>query len=165
MIEEPIVASGLDTVRIALIRDQHELDYFADSAWAERLPIMLRQVMAESFSGRLTLPVLIQETPGLDPDYILQSQVWAFEAEYSAESLPNIHIKLHWRIVDLENRRIIASRDGERMVAVSSNTLPAIMAAFDGAFREVMEEGEDFIMEALSPRSPEESAPEQAPLP
>ena len=47
LVDVPLAPAGLDTGRIALSRSAVSIDYFADSEWIDRVPLMVQTALLE----------------------------------------------------------------------------------------------------------------------
>ena len=115
----PYAAAGLNIDRIGLTRSAETLDYFADSAWTDRLPVLVQSALVEAFetSGRITQ--VSRDTSGLKSDYVLETELRDFTAHYETTNSqpPNIVVNINAKLVALPERTIVGSlefaADGE----------------------------------------------------
>ena len=141
VIDAPRASPGLDTVRIALLRPPVSFDYFADSAWTDRAPLVVQSALLQSFenSGRLT--ALDRDAIEGEPDFILRTELRHFEAEYDkAATPPEVRVALRVRLVRAQDRRIVAQAAFARREKAAANDVPHIVAALDHALGGVIGE-------------------------
>lgn len=148
LIEPPVAASALDSVRIALKEDPFEIQYFANVAWSARAPAMVQTLLVESFENSERIVSVGRESIGLRADYVLKSELREFQAEYGAPGMaagapPQVRVRLNAKLVRIPQRLIIASQNFERLEAPSSNRTLSIIEAFDvalgGVIRNIVE--------------------------
>ncbi|HET6621012.1 MAG TPA: ABC-type transport auxiliary lipoprotein family protein [Dongiaceae bacterium] len=128
----PVASADLDTTRIALTRSPGVIEYFAKGAWADNAPILLQDKLIESFEASGAILAVGRDAIGLKPDYVLQSELRDFQAEF-AGSAPTAHLRLTAKLIRMPDRRIIASFATEEKVAAAGGSLPEIVDAFDRA--------------------------------
>ena len=51
LVDVPLAPAGLDSPRIALSRSAVSIDYFADSAWTDSLPLVVQTALIASFEN------------------------------------------------------------------------------------------------------------------
>lgn len=139
LIETPQTAGGLDTRRIALSRSPVSLDYFADSEWTDRVPLLIQGALVDSFENSGAVTVLGGESAGLRADFLLRSELRRFEADYaSAAGPPVVHVAIVVRLVRLPEGEIIADALFAARAPARANTIPDIVVAFDAALGQVL---------------------------
>ena len=82
VVELPVAAAGLNTSRVALQRTPVSLDYFARANWSDAAPAMLQTLLVESFENTGRIVAVSRESVRLRPDYLLQTDLREFAAEY-----------------------------------------------------------------------------------
>ena len=139
VIGTPVASADLDTTRIALTRSPGVIEYFAKGAWADNAPILLQDKLIESFEASNAIVSVGRDAVGLRPDYVLQSDLRDFQAEY-AGAAPTAHLRIAAKLVRMPDRRIVANILTEQKVAAVGNSLPQIVDAFDRAAGQAFEE-------------------------
>ena len=141
LIDVPLTPAGLDTSRIALTRSAVSVDYFADSEWTERAPLMVQTALLESFENSKAINAIDRESVGLRADFILKTELRHFEAVYdSPDGPPEIWVAINARLVNPTTRDIIALYSFERRERASANDMQSIVWAFDEALGGVMKQ-------------------------
>ena len=139
LIDVPLAPAGLDTSRIALTRSAVSIDYFADSAWTESVPLLVQTALLESFENSGAIVAIDRESIGLRADLILKTEIRHFEAVYdSPNGAPEIWVEIIARLVDPAGRNILAHASFERRQRAAANDIPQIVLAFDEAVGAVM---------------------------
>jgi len=148
VVEPPIAAAGLSSARIALKRHHLQLEYYADAAWTDTTPTMIQTLIIESFENSKKIVSVGRNSAGLRSDFVLQTSLREFQAEYSNRGLtkkalekaenknaagPTVRVSLNAKLVKMPERTIIASRTFEFVVVANSNGMEEIVAAFDEA--------------------------------
>src|SRR5882724_2310607 len=68
LVEVPLAPAGLDGSRIALSRSVVSIDYFADSEWTDRAPLLVQTAILQSFENSRTITAIDRESVGLRAD-------------------------------------------------------------------------------------------------
>lgn len=144
LIELPEAPAGLNTTRVALLRDQTELEYYARANWTDRAPSMIQTLIIESFQNSGAIVAVGRESIGLRSDFVLKTELREFQAEYPAGPAsgraPDAHVRLNGILVQMPRRAIIASVQIDRKMPAAADRLAAIVAAFDDALGSALKE-------------------------
>ena len=141
LINEPFAPAGLDKSRIALSRSPVSIDYFADSEWTDRAPLLVQTAILQSFENSKAITAIDRELVGLRADFILDPEIRHFEAVYdSANGPPEVWVAINLRLVNPSTRDVVAQTLFERRERASANEVPSIVSAFDEALGGVMKE-------------------------
>jgi cholesterol transport system auxiliary component len=141
LVDVPSAPAGLDTSQIALSRSAVSIDYFADSAWTDRVPLLVQTSLLESFENSKAITAIDRESVGLRADFILNTEIQHFEAVYdSPDGAPNVWVAIRARLVDPSGRDIVAQASFEQRHPASANEIPQIVLAFNEALGGVMED-------------------------
>jgi cholesterol transport system auxiliary component len=141
LIDQPLAPAGLDSSRIALTRSAVSIDYFADSEWTDRAPLLVQTALLESFENSRAIAAIDRESAGLRADFILNTEIRHFEAVYdSPNGAPEVWVAIDVRLVNPSSREIVARNSSERRQRAVENDMPNIMSAFNEALGGVMKE-------------------------
>lgn len=141
LVDVPLTPAGLDTSRVALTRSAVSIDYFADSEWTERAPLLVQTALLQSFENSRAINGIDRESVGLRADFILKSELRHFEAVYdSPNGPPEVWVAINVRLVNPASRDIVAQSSFERRERASANEMSSIILAFDEALGGVMKE-------------------------
>jgi cholesterol transport system auxiliary component len=140
IVDEPIAPQSLDTIRIALSRSPTQLDYFADSAWTDRAPLMIQGLIIESFENTGKIVAVGRFASDLRADYVLQTELRDFEARYygGIEGPPEIYVRIEAKLVKMPEREIIGNTNVVQTVTAPRNDIDSIIGAFDDALGSAM---------------------------
>lgn len=141
VIDVPRASPGLDSSRIALVRPPVSVDYFAESAWTDRAPLVVQAALLESFENSGRLVALDRDSIEAEPDFLLRTELRHFEAEYdSAAGPPLARVAMRVRLVGAGDRRIVAETAFSRSERAAANDVPHIVAALDRALGQVIDD-------------------------
>ncbi len=136
VVDTPTSTAALDTERIALSRSSTTLDYFADAAWIDRAPLMVQTLLVQSFENSGRIAAVARDSLALRADYVLQSELRHFEADYAAAAAPRAHVEIAARLIRTSDRVILARQSFDASVEAAENRTPVIVDAFNAAFHE-----------------------------
>lgn len=156
IIEEPMAAGGLDTVRVALEPRPLQIEYFGQARWAERAPRMVQTLLIESFENSGRIVGVGRPTVGLRGDYVLRSELREFQAAYQGpgDRAPVVRVRQNVRLVDQLGQEIIASRNFEATAVPTSDSLQAIVQGFDQALNQTLRDVVEWVFETVPPEPP-----------
>jgi cholesterol transport system auxiliary component len=134
-VDLPTASQSLDTNRIALTQGRTRFDYYADSVWTDRLPLLLQSLMVEAFEADGRIAEVGRDAYGLTRGYLLRTDIRQFEAQYKGPttSPPEIVVVLELQLsADSQGRSV-----GKRLISArahpSQDKVDAIVIAFDTA--------------------------------
>jgi cholesterol transport system auxiliary component len=133
-VEVPTATAGLNTARIALRPTPTTLEYYAGASWVDVVPVMVQNLIIESFDNTDRIDVIGREVVGVRSDYALIPHVREFQAEYGAGGPPQVRVRLQARLVALPRRTSVASTSTEGVVKAADTSMEAIVSAYDEAF-------------------------------
>ena len=138
VLEIPIANAGLSTTRVALQSSPTQLEYFANSSWTDRAPVMVQTLMIESFENSDRIVAVGRESVGLRADFILKTELREFQAEYFRGTLPSVRVAINAKLVKMPRRAIIGSESFEAVAPAKADTMDEIIAAYDAALGSVL---------------------------
>jgi cholesterol transport system auxiliary component len=133
LVLRPQAAPGLDTDHIALRRSAQSLDYYAASRWPAPLPEFLQSLAIEALRASGKFRTVQPDRATFAADQVLQIEIRRFQAEYSAEGAPVVHVQLLATLGQRNDRSVLGSVSAESSAAASENRMQAVVAAFQTA--------------------------------
>jgi cholesterol transport system auxiliary component len=133
-VEVPTATAGLNSARIALRPTPTTLEYYAGASWIDVVPVMVQNLVLESFDNSGRIDVLGREVVGVRADLALLLHVREFQAEYEGAGPPEVRVRLQARLIRLPRRTSLAATSEEFVVRAANTSVPAIVTAFDEAF-------------------------------
>ena len=128
----PDATAALDTTRIALIRSATTMDYYANSAWPDRAPLIVQRLMVEALESSGRIQSVDRDTAGIASDYLLETELRNFEARYDAGG-PQVLVTIQAKMVQIPERVIVASLTASQRATAGANTVDSVVLAFDQA--------------------------------
>jgi len=136
IVERPVAAAGLSSSRIALKRHPLRLEYYAKTSWTDIAPKMVQTLMVESFENSHRIVAVGRESAGLRSDFVLKTELREFQAEYTGSGktgAPRVRVRINAKLVLMPQRIIVAGMTIEKVVTAKSNSMAAIVRAYDYA--------------------------------
>jgi cholesterol transport system auxiliary component len=141
LVDVPLAPAGVDNSRIALSRSPVSIDYFADSEWTDRAPLLVQTALLQSFENSKTITAIDRESVGLRADFVLRTEIRHFEAVYdSSDGPPEVWVAMIVRLLNPASRDVAAQTSFERRWRAAANDVPSIVSAFDEAIGGVMKD-------------------------
>ena len=139
-IDKPKIVSGLNTDRIALVKDNGRvLDYFAEARWNGRLENIVQDFMIETLENQFRAVSVSDSVIDQKADYKILSHVRDFQAEYedgNLKAIPNLHISMIISVLRLRDNKIITRFDVRETETARSNTLTDITDGLESLMQE-----------------------------
>ncbi|HEV7431732.1 MAG TPA: ABC-type transport auxiliary lipoprotein family protein [Steroidobacteraceae bacterium] len=133
LVLRPQAAPGLDSDRIALRRSAQRLDYYAASRWPQPLPEFLQSLTVETLRASGKFRTVQPDRATFAADKVLQIEIRRFQAEYSGDGAPVVHVQLLATLGQRNDRSVLASVSAESSVPAAENRMQAVVAAFQNA--------------------------------
>ena len=152
VVEEPTAASSVNTDRIAVKPNFFQVEYFPQARWVDRAPLMVQTRLVESFENTDKVTSVGRQAIGLSSDYTLVSELREFQARVGpGEDGPiSVLVRLNVKIVKEPQGLIIASQSFGQNIPVESDSMLDIVAAFDRALGETMEDGVEWTVRRIA---------------
>ncbi|MGO1119757.1 ABC-type transport auxiliary lipoprotein family protein [Rhodovibrionaceae bacterium A322] len=140
LIDTPTSDASLDTTRVALTRQLHEIEYFARSNWIDTVPGMVQTLIVESFENSGRIVGVGRGSVGLRAEFLMMVEVREFQISYLDGGAPEAHVAMICKLVRMPRRVIVSNWRGETLVTAERNSIEAITVAFDTALGKVMKD-------------------------
>ena len=158
VIEEPIAASHIDTDRIAVKPGPYRVEYFPESRWADRAPLLVQRLLVESFENTGKVASVSAQRIGLASDFLLFTDLREFQA--ATTQAPGdavlVNVQLNLKVVDEVSGLIIASANFVEVVAAAAEDTPSVVVAFDTALGAVLKDSVEWAVRTIAGWSPED---------
>jgi cholesterol transport system auxiliary component len=158
-VSRPEMAQMLDTDRIALVRGAI-MDYYADAQWTDASSRLLQGLLIEAFAKSGKILGVGRDTGEVRADYVLQTQVRDFEAQYQGgNGVPTVSIVISAQLTAARTREVVASFEATRDVPAAQNTVPAVVETFDAATSAALEDIARWALRTPPAAGPADAAP------
>jgi cholesterol transport system auxiliary component len=150
----PSAPESLDTARIALTQPPYTMDYYANAAWPDRLPILLQRLIIEALEKSGEIASVAAESAGVRSDYTLQIEIRDFAAHYAVpDGIPSVQTRVELKMVRSHARDIVASVALVQTVEAQANTVEAVVAAFNQATGSLLQQIAAWVLQTPPPKT------------
>lgn len=137
MVERPNALRSIDTPRIARTSGV-EIQYYAGATWVDRPSVMIEPLIVQSFRSSEAIDVVVDRRANIRPDFLLQTDLGAFEATEAASGPPDVRVAMSATLIRMPRREVVGTTHIARTVTAQARNLEAIAVAFDDALGEVL---------------------------
>ena len=155
----PLPAPGLNTDRIVLMRPGNRLDYYAGARWSGPLSDVVSDLLLAVFRADPAWRAVADDRGTLNADYLLQTSIDRFSADYASESgPPTVRVDLHCLLIRRTDGVLLGSFAVSQSQQVPQNHLASVVAVFsqvaDQALVAVVAQADQLLRSAKSPAVP-----------
>ena len=145
VVARPRAATAIDTDRIAVRSAGSRFDYYSAARWAEPAPQMLQENLVSALAATAQFGGGVMTAPARTPaELLLDVELRRFEAVTAGAdaadsgAAPVVHVQVQVSLVDSRRAARVTSFVSEAAVPASENRLSAVIAAFDRANAQVV---------------------------
>jgi len=151
-IQDPEAIASLDSDRIAILLPPANLDYYADAAWADRLPHLVQSALLAAFESSGRIAAVAPEADAVKSDYVLSTDMRDFEARLDQpQGAPVAEVRLGARVVNARSHEIVAYKSFAREQQAVVNSVEAAVEALAVAFTGVLGELVPWVLDRSMP--------------
>ena len=138
-IDIPVASDSIDTRRIALMKADNTLDYYANAQWPDRLPMLVQTALLAGFQASGRVPSVSRTQDALHADFEIGTEIRDCTAHYSSADngkpggIPKVTVTLISQLTTAHGRKILANITATQSADASQNTTPAVVQAFNTA--------------------------------
>jgi cholesterol transport system auxiliary component len=130
----PSAALGLESDRIALVRADRSVDFYAGARWAGDVPALVEALLVDTLRDAGGFRAVFGDGNSVPSDYALQLTIRRFDAAYSAErDAPVINVAMDGALSRVRDRSLVAVLSASATQAADANRMTAVVAAFEAA--------------------------------
>ncbi len=138
LVPTPDAGPGLDGPRMAYVTRPYEVQFFARSEWVDAPARMLEPLLVEALQGSGRFEAVTQGS-GVVPFLRLDVEITALQQEF-LERPSSTRFALRARLIDLDRRGLVATRDFEAVEPASSDDPYGGVEAANRAAARVLQE-------------------------
>jgi cholesterol transport system auxiliary component len=132
-VNRPMTAPGLGSDHIVLVQPDHKMSYYIASRWPGDLSSVVEALTVDTLRTTGDWTTVQDSGSAFSSDYMLQIVIRRFDADYSAGSVPEIHVVFDCIVGRRSGREVIGSFTAEGSATASANRLGAVVGAFEEA--------------------------------
>ena len=128
-VSPPRTRAGYDTVQMVWVRQPHGLEVFARNRWADTPARMLAPLLVQSLQRSGNFQAVVPTTANVVSGWRLDTEIIRLQQDFSVRP-SRVQLTLGVQLVDLANRRVIASAEFEEVeTAASEDAYGGVRAA------------------------------------
>ncbi|MGB0576728.1 MAG: ABC-type transport auxiliary lipoprotein family protein [Alphaproteobacteria bacterium] len=132
-IETPVAEAGINSSRIAVLRNPLSLDYYEGVTWLDTAPRLVQTLLVESFENSRKIVGVGRQSVNLRTDYTLLTDLREFQSELSPGGNPVAHVRINAKLVRFPDRVIVATMSADEKIPATGAKLKNVIQAFDKA--------------------------------
>jgi len=145
----PTALPGLDTDRIAVLRDGNHLDYYYGARWGGSAPQVTQAFMVALLQSQQGFRNVVAENARIDADYLLEISIVDFQAEYAGSAAPVVRVTLVANLINIKQRKSSPAIRVTAAIPARDNKLGAVVAAFQTAMQQTAVKMSEQLVTAL----------------
>lgn len=143
---------GFTSSRIAYVKKEYQLDYFAHHQWADTPANMLTSIITQSLESGHLFRAVVESPAAVTADLRLDSELLHFQQVFSDGS-SDVELELRMILVNQQNRSVIASQTFTFTEVASENTPYGAVMAANRIVARLLPELDKFIGSAIVDRA------------
>jgi len=137
----PQTDPGLDSPRITLRQPDHRMSFYTGARWPGPVPDLIESLAVQTLRAGGGWSSVEDSTSPFPSDYLLQTTVRRFDADYSAAgAAPEVHVALDCILGRREGRDVVASFTAEGSATAGANRQGAVVEAFEQALGNALQQ-------------------------
>lgn len=137
VVDAPSAPASINSNRIGLMESPLRFNYFAKANWVDRAPVMVQNLIIESFDNSKAIVGVGPGSIGLRPNFVLQPELREFQAR-RLDDRHEVQVGINARLVQMPERKIVAVQHFARTIDAPLGVLDPVIEAFDEALGKVM---------------------------
>ena len=130
---------GFDTLQMAYVKRPHEIDYYANSRWADAPARMVSPLLARALEQTGAFRAIVQPPTVAPPDLRLVSELIMLQQNFGV--LPSrVELALRVQLLDVLGKRVLATRTFEATETAGSDDAYGGVVAANAALQRVLGE-------------------------
>ena len=135
----PVPDPGLESTHIMLVQPDHRMSFYSGARWPGPVTDVLESLIVQTLRASGQWSSVEESISPFPSDYLLQTTVRRFEADYSAGAVPDVYVVLDCIIGRREGRDVLATFVVTGKASASANRLGDVVTAFEQATAQALE--------------------------
>ncbi len=151
VVATPTAGRALDSDRIALLFDNREIRYLADTRWADTVPLLVQRNLIAAVEASNVVRGVSDETAGIAADARLLTEIRQFSLQYatSQDQPPTAVFEAVFRLVNLSNGKILGTRTVKTTAPALGRDNASLVQASETALTQALAETMPWIAERM----------------
>ena len=139
VVETPKAAGPIDTERVLVRPNPLQIQYLPDAQWGDTVPVMVQTLLVQRMSDYPLYAHVGRAPLGSSGDYALLSEIGDFSAVVEGRDAV-VTLKLSAQMVKEMSASVVSRQNFAVRVPVQGTGTPALMAGFDQASQQLIEQ-------------------------
>jgi cholesterol transport system auxiliary component len=133
-VNRPTANPGLDSPQIILVESDRRMSFFTASRWPAPASNMLEMLAVEKLRASGTWASVADSSSAFPSDYVLQTTIRRFEADYTGgATAPEVNVVIDCIVGKREGREVVANFLAIGTAQATTNRMSAVVPAFEAA--------------------------------
>jgi len=146
-VNPPRAAPGFDSTAMAYVQKPHALDHYATHRWADTPARMVGQLLTRTLEDTGSFRAVVHGPAGLPADLQLETEIVHLRQSFLAKP-SRVELTLRTQLVDVADRRVLATRYIEVVEEASSDDAAGGVAAANAAVARALAQVAAFCVDA-----------------
>ncbi|MGA9335614.1 MAG: ABC-type transport auxiliary lipoprotein family protein [Rudaea sp.] len=134
----PQAGEALDSTHIVVQPTPGVMQYYKDARWQDTPPAMMQELLVQALHDLAGLNGVAPAAAGIRADYLLRSDLHAFQSEYRGAKTPTVRVALTYQLVRSADGKVVAARAFAVEEKCASAQMRDVFAAFQSAINQVL---------------------------
>jgi cholesterol transport system auxiliary component len=135
----PVADPGRESTYIVLVQPDHRMSFFSGARWPGPVTDMLESLTVQTLRASGQWSSVEESASPFPSDYLLQTTVRRFEADYSGGAVPDVYVVLDCIVGRREGRDVLATFVVTGKASASANRLGEVVTAFEQATSQALD--------------------------
>jgi cholesterol transport system auxiliary component len=160
-VDLPDAEDSFNSRRIALIKADGTMDYYADAEWPDSLPVLVQTALVAAFEASGRVPGVARTQDAVHADYEMVVEIRDFSAHYGAQDkdakptgIPKISVILIAQMTTAHGRKMVAHFSADQSADASENSTGAVVRAMNTALGAAVQQIVTWALTMTAPTSP-----------
>ena len=137
VVEQPHAIAPFDGTRIVVMPTPGEVQFYKSVRWRDSVPVMLQDLLLQAFRQTADFASATPSIGTARSDFILYSNIEAFQAEYRNATAPTVVIRLTVQLQRTEDAKIVGTRTFTVGRESAGAATRAVFLAYQGSLEEL----------------------------
>jgi len=144
-ISEPRTRPGFDTPQIAYVQQQHELNYFVTSRWADTPARMLEPLLVQAMEQTGSFRAVVQSPGAVPADVRLDTELIRLQHDFVTRP-SRVQLMLRAQLIDVRGQRVLAVKQFDEVENATSDNAYGGVTAANRAVQRMLDQLADFCV-------------------
>jgi cholesterol transport system auxiliary component len=160
-VDLPTAEDSFNSRRIALIKADGTMDYYANAEWPDSLPVLVQTALVAAFEASGRVPGVARTQDAVHADYEMGVEIRDFAAHYGAQDkdakpagIPKVTVTLIAQMTTAHGRKIVANFSATQSADASENSTGAVVRAMNTALGAAVQQIVSWALTMTAPAAP-----------